>query len=103
MIDSFHNLGDKPDHKESVIHSGRIQVSNNGAVLGYVAPDPNYWTPMLVPDAASALHVSFTLHKDAKSGTRLQLLQSVSSRLFASLLFNRNMIIRTIRGARYSV
>jgi hypothetical protein len=34
-------------------------VKNGDTVLGYVASDPNYWTPLLSPDAGSALRISF--------------------------------------------
>jgi len=34
-------------------------VQNGDTSLGYVAPDPNYWTPLLTPDPNAALVISF--------------------------------------------
>jgi hypothetical protein len=78
LIISGHPPRVSPQSKRTVTYTGIIQVLSNGVVLGFVAPDPNYWTPLLVPDAASALQVQFTLPKRATSGSQLQLTQLVS-------------------------
>ncbi len=38
-----------------------IEVKNGATSLGFIAPDPNYWTPLLTPDQNSALVVEFTV------------------------------------------
>jgi len=48
-----------------------IAEDGAGASLGYVADDPNYWTPLLNPDINSALIVDFTLN--GTSGTQINL------------------------------
>ena len=105
FIDSFEISVDKLDHYHtpsitSHTLAGRICVLSNGVVLGYVAPDPNYCTPLLVPDAASALHVSFTLRKRATSGRRIQLKQIVSFQCISPVLL-LSFLDRTISGVRY--
>jgi hypothetical protein len=41
------------------------------ATLGFLADDPNYWTPLLIPSSSGALIVDFTL--DGTSGTQINL------------------------------
>lgn len=42
-----------------------------GATVGYVAEDPNYWTPLLTPTSVGALIVDFRL--DGTSGSQIDL------------------------------
>jgi len=56
-----------------VTYSGVIQVFSGTSSLGYVAPDPNYWTPLLTPDISSALSISFQLPEGATSGSQLNM------------------------------
>lgn len=64
-----------PSPLPPVTYRGVIQVlsSVDGASLGYVATDVNYWTPLLTPDLATALIVSFSLPSGATSGSTLDL------------------------------
>ena len=43
-----------------------IEARAGTTSLGYLQADPNYWTPLLTPDATAAMHVAFTL--DGKTG-----------------------------------
>jgi len=65
----------QPSSLPSVTYSVVIQVLSGDTVLGYVAPDPNYWTPLITPDINSALRVSFQLPLGATSGSQLGLTQ----------------------------
>jgi hypothetical protein len=69
----------QPSSVPKVTYTGVIQVltssSSDGVSLGYIAPDPNYWTPLLTPDINSALRVSFQLDQGATSGSQLALTQ----------------------------
>ena len=65
----------QPSSVPSVTYSGVIQVLSDGTSLGYVGPDPNYWTPLLTPDINSALRISFSLPVGATSGSQLGLTQ----------------------------
>jgi hypothetical protein len=73
--DDKHHHKPHPSHVPKATYKGVIQVLADGNSLGYVAPDPNYWTPLLTPDINSALSVSFQLHHGATSGSRLALTQ----------------------------
>ena len=55
--------------------TGVIQVRSDGVSLGYVAPDPNYWTPLLTPDINSALKISFQMAVGATSANALNFQQ----------------------------
>jgi len=57
-----------------------IQVKSGGTSLGYVAPDPNYWTPLLTSDINGALIVDFSLSNGDTSATGLNLTQENDSR-----------------------
>ena len=48
-----------------------ITAKNSGTTLGYVADDPNYWTPLLTPTSVGALIVDFTLN--GTSGSQINL------------------------------
>jgi len=48
-----------------------IQVMNGSTSLGYVQTDPNYWTPQLTADSASALQIAFTLNGTTGSAVNL--------------------------------
>ncbi|KAK3374623.1 hypothetical protein B0H63DRAFT_480600 [Podospora didyma] len=52
-------------------HSGVLQVkrADNGAALGYIQADPNYWTPQITADPALALVVRFKVSAGASSAT----------------------------------
>jgi hypothetical protein len=63
----------QPSSLPSQTYNVVIQVLSDGTSLGYVAPDPNYWTPLLTPDINSALQVSFNLPVGATSGSQLGL------------------------------
>jgi len=63
----------KPSPLPSQTYNVVIQVMSDATSLGYVAPDPNYWTPLLTPDINSALRVSFSLPVGATSGSQLGL------------------------------
>jgi len=65
----------QPSSTPSQTYTVVIQVFSGSTSLGYVAPDPNYWTPLLTPDASSALRVSFSLPVGATSGSQLGLTQ----------------------------
>jgi hypothetical protein len=65
----------QPSPVPKVTYSGVIQVFTDGVSLGYIAPDPNYWTPLLTPDINSALRISFQLDQGATSGSQLALTQ----------------------------
>ena len=53
-------------------YSARIIVKDSsGTTLGYVAEDPNYWTPLISPLNTSALVVDFTLN--GTSGSQIDL------------------------------
>ena len=73
-----HNDHPNPSPVPKVTYSGVIQVFSGDTSLGYVAPDLNYWTPLLTPDINSALRVSFQLDQGATSGSQLALTQLVS-------------------------
>jgi hypothetical protein len=49
----------QPSATPKITKTGVIAVRNGDAFLGYIAPDPNYWTPLLTPDINSALSISF--------------------------------------------
>jgi len=70
-----HNDQPNPSPVPKVTYSGVIQVYTDGVSLGYIAPDPNYWTPLLTPDINSALRVSFQLDQGATAGSQLALTQ----------------------------
>ena len=76
----------QPSSVPSQTYSVVIQVLSGDTSLGYVGPDPNYWTPLLTPDINSALRVSFSLPVGATSGSQLGLTQ-VCAR-FAALSFH---------------
>jgi hypothetical protein len=58
----------------NVHYQAVIQVQDSSSTsLGYVATDPNYWTPLLTPDQNSALVIEFTL--TGTSGTAINLTQ----------------------------
>ncbi|KAF8192686.1 hypothetical protein K438DRAFT_1762032 [Mycena galopus ATCC 62051] len=63
-----------------VPYSGVIQVFSGVMSLGYVAPDPNYWTPLLTPDITAALQVSFQLAQGSTSGSQLDFTEPNDSR-----------------------
>jgi len=63
----------QPSSVPPVTYSGVIQVFNDGVSLGYISPDPNYWTPQLTSDVNSALRISFSLPAGATSGSQLGL------------------------------
>jgi hypothetical protein len=48
-----------------------ITVNSGSTRLGYLADDPNYWTPLINPASSGALIVDFTL--DGTLGTRINL------------------------------
>ncbi len=50
-----------------------MQVKNagTGASLGYITPDPNYWTPQLTSDINAALGITFELPSGATQATRV--------------------------------
>ncbi|KAK3361111.1 hypothetical protein B0T24DRAFT_114445 [Lasiosphaeria ovina] len=52
-------------------HSGILQVKSGDTVLGYIAPDPNYWTPLLTADANAALGISFVSAAGATAVTQV--------------------------------
>ncbi|KAJ7054557.1 hypothetical protein C8F01DRAFT_1374194 [Mycena amicta] len=58
-----------------VTYSGVLQVFSGDVSLGYIAPDPNYWTPLLTADANSALQVSFQLNQGSTAGSQLDFTQ----------------------------
>jgi len=62
-----------PSPLPPVTYHGVIQVFSGDVSLGYVAEDPNYWTPLLTPDILSAWAVSFSLPSGATSGSTLDL------------------------------
>jgi len=70
-----------PSPLPPVTYRGVIQVlaAADNSVLGFIADDPNYWTPLLTPDQASALVVSFTLPNGATSGSTLDLTAMVKT------------------------
>jgi len=49
-----------------------LRVDVDGVPSGYVAIDPNYWTPLIQPDAASGLVVTFKVPTGATSATRVE-------------------------------
>ncbi|KDR65070.1 hypothetical protein GALMADRAFT_149016 [Galerina marginata CBS 339.88] len=59
----------------TVTYTVVAQVFQDTTSLGYVAPDPNYWTPLLTPDINSALRLSFSLPMGATAGSGLTLTQ----------------------------
>lgn len=80
----WNNGGDsnpQPSPLPPVTYSGVIQVFSGPTSLGYVAPDPNYWTPLLTPDINSALHISFQLPSGATSGSQLDFNSLVRRRI----------------------
>jgi len=56
-------------------YSGILQVKSGDTSLGYIAPDPNYWTPLLTPDLNSALRISFQALGGATSVTSVSFTQ----------------------------
>ncbi|KAF7347987.1 hypothetical protein MSAN_01750800 [Mycena sanguinolenta] len=58
-----------------VTYSGVIQVLSGDTLLGYAAPDPNYWTLQLTSDITAALQVSFQLPQGSTSGSQLDFTQ----------------------------
>jgi hypothetical protein len=71
---------------QAVAYRAVIQVKDSsGTPLGYVATDPNYWTPLLTPDSNSALVVDFTLN-NGQSGTGINLTTENSGRSSFPLL-----------------
>ena len=57
--------------------SGVLQVKDaGGASLGYITPDPNYWTPMLTPDITAALGITFELLVGATQATSVNFVTS---------------------------
>lgn len=46
-------------------------MKNGDTVLGYVSPDPNYWTPQLTSNANDALRISFVSAGGATSVTNV--------------------------------
>jgi len=59
----------QPSATPKITLKGVIQVFSGDTSLGYVAPDPNYWTPLLTPDINSALSISFQLAAGATSAS----------------------------------
>ncbi|KDR66951.1 hypothetical protein GALMADRAFT_258854 [Galerina marginata CBS 339.88] len=57
----------------TVTYTVVAQVFQDTTSLGFVAPDPNYWTPLLTPSIDSALRLSFSLPLGATSGSQLSL------------------------------
>ncbi|OIW30412.1 hypothetical protein CONLIGDRAFT_668434 [Coniochaeta ligniaria NRRL 30616] len=70
-------------------YTGILQVKNGDTVLGYVASDPNYWTPLVSADANSALRISF----EAPAAST-----SVSSVAFTQLNDNRGTYFGLVVG-----
>ena len=61
--------------------SGVLQVMAEGGVsLGYIAPDPNYWTPLLTPDVTAALGITFLLPGGATQATGVDFAMSNDAR-----------------------
>jgi len=61
-----------------ITYHGVLQVfALDGTPLGFVATDPNYWTPLLTFDITSAQPIEFQLPTGATSGTMLQFQQLV--------------------------
>ena len=60
----------KPTH---VTYKGILQVLSGTTPLGYVAIDPNYWTPLLTPDMSAAVALSFQGASGATSFTHVGL------------------------------
>jgi len=58
-----------------VTYTKVIQVFSGTTSLGYIAPDPNYWTPLLTPDISSALQVSFSLPSGVTTGAQVDFTQ----------------------------
>lgn len=57
--------------------SGVLQVKDaGGASLGYITPDPNYWTPMLTLDITAALGITFELLVGATQATSVNFVTS---------------------------
>jgi len=48
-----------------------IVEDTGGTSQGYLATDPNYWTPLLTPDVSSALVLDFTLNGTSGSAINL--------------------------------
>jgi len=58
---------------QAVNYTAIIRVEGDGGTsLGYVQTDPNYWTPLLTPDSAGAMIVSFRL-PNGQTGTQIDL------------------------------
>jgi hypothetical protein len=53
-----------------------LQVDAGGVTLGYVATDPNYWTPLIQSDAASGLVVTFEVPAGATTATSVEFMAS---------------------------
>jgi hypothetical protein len=71
--------------------------------LGYVAPDPNYWTPLLTPDIGSALAISFSLPDGATSGSQLDLTQTNDNRgTFFGLVVGRDSTSSNIASGSFN-
>jgi hypothetical protein len=70
-------------------YTGIIEVFSGSTSLGYIAPDPNYWTPLLTPDPTAALTISFQLPQGATSGSQLN---------FNQLNDNRGALLALVVG-----
>jgi hypothetical protein len=57
---------------QAIAYSAAIEVRSSGTLLGYVARDPNYWTPLISPDVNAALVVNFVL-ANGQTGTGIDL------------------------------
>ncbi|KAF8956766.1 hypothetical protein BDZ97DRAFT_1925139 [Flammula alnicola] len=80
----------QPSSVPSTTYTVVIQVMSGSSSLGYVATDPNYWTPLLVPSTSDALHLSFSLPVGATSGSQLDLTMGDASGSLFGLVEGRD-------------